>query len=377
MGPDLAKMTGNQHNIVSFDPRGVGESGPLIDCWPNHPERRAQFERLFYPEVSNASSTALDTQYYTAEIFGKACTADAGGVNGNASFISTPAVAHDMLTYIKAEQISTGKPSDDSKISYYGVSYGTILGATFASLFPDRVERMILDGVFVASDYYNLEWKTNLYDTDGALSSFSNYCYQGGKENCSFWGPSASNITKRLNNIFADLKYRPIPIPSSDSCSIPLMATYSDLKQVALQSTYSPLTGFPMLDGVLSGLEQGNTSAYVTAVTSGDLPANPCKDGTHKLTVDASTLIKCVDGWNGSKFDDIEQYRQYVGSLVAESSFFGEVWPNNAGNVLCRSFNGKPPKSGQIAGSIMKSKKTSFPILFVTADIDPVTPKRG
>lgn len=349
-GPDLAQMTGNQYNIVSFDPRGVGESGPVIDCWPNHPERRAQFEKLFYPDVSNASSIALETQYYTAELFGKACTSNAGGPNGNASFISTPAVAYDMLTYTEAEQVAAGKPSHRSRLLYYGVSYGTVLGATFASLFPDRVERMILDGVFVASDYYNLGWSTNLYDTDKALASFPQYCYQGGAANCSFWGPSVQNITNRLYSLFAHLKYHPIPIPSSGFCEIPLMATYSDLKEIALLSLYSPLTGFPQLADVLFGLERGNTSAYVAAVTNGSVPANPCNNGTTGSTTDVNTLIKCVDGSAGAKFANLTQYREYVHQLVADSSFFGEVWPNNAGAVLCRSFEGNPPKSAQVAG---------------------------
>ncbi|KAG2002063.1 hypothetical protein GB937_009829 [Aspergillus fischeri] len=39
------------------------ESGKAVES----PEKRAQFENLFYPEVSHASSTALGTRYYAAE----------------------------------------------------------------------------------------------------------------------------------------------------------------------------------------------------------------------------------------------------------------------------------------------------------------------
>lgn len=352
-GQALAELLGNQHNIVGFDPRGVSNSGPVVDCWPNHPERRAQFEKLFYPDVSNASSTSLDTQYYAAEIFGEACTSSVGGSNGNASFISTPAVAHDLLTYINAEQVAAGKPVNSSKIVYYGISYGTVLGATFASMFPDHVGKMILDGVFVASDYYDLGWTTNLYDTDKALDSFCKYCYQGGSQNCSFWGPSVQNITSRLHGILDDLKYHPIPIPSSDACEIPLLATYSDLKQYILASLYLPLSDFPELADVLSGLEQGNTTAYVTAVTSGSLPANPCNNGTTGSTVDVDTLIECVDGYNGRKFQNISQYRNYVDTLTSQSHFFGEVWPSKDNSVSCRSFEVTPPESGRLPGKLL------------------------
>jgi pimeloyl-ACP methyl ester carboxylesterase len=375
-GQAVSELLGGQYNIVGIDGRAVGHSGPTVDCWPGHPEQRAQFEKLYYPYVSHASSTALETQFYAADIFGQACTLTVGGSDGNASFISTPAVARDMLSYIQAEQVSSGKPVNEAKLTYWGVSYGTVLGITFASMFPNNVERLIVDGVLDASDYYDLAWKHNLFETDEAIESFSEYCYQGGPQNCSFWGPSATNISDRFDSLLADLKYNPIPIPSSEACDIPLLATYSDLKQYALESLYSPLTGFPILADVLSSLEAGNITEYLAAVTSGSIPADPCNNGSAGSTIDANTLIKCVDGYDGTKYATLEEYRDYVEALTYESEFFGEVWPNNANTVACRSFDVEVPETGKLAGSIMETRNTSFPILFVTADVDPVTPKR-
>ncbi|OKL60646.1 hypothetical protein UA08_04053 [Talaromyces atroroseus] len=376
-GQALSELLGGQHNIVGIDGRAVGHSGPTVDCWPGHPEQRAQFEKLYYPFISYASSVALETQFYAADIFGQACTSTVGGSNGNASFISTPAVARDMLTYIQAEQVAAGKPADDAKLTYWGLSYGTVLGVTFASMFPDKVDRMIVDGVLDASDYYDLAWKQNLFETDEAIKSFSQYCYQGGPQNCSFWGPSAANISDRFDSLLAELKYNPIPIPSSEACEIPLLATYSDLKQYALEALYTPLMYFPILADVLSSLEAGNTTDYLAAVMSGSIPADPCNNGTIGSTIDTDTLIKCVDGYGGTKYATLEEYRAYVETLTYESEVFGEVWPNNANTVACRSFDVEIPEAGKLAASIMEPRNTLFPILFVTADIDPVTPKRN
>jgi hypothetical protein len=54
----------------------------------------------------------------------------------------------------------------EEKLQYWGFSYGTVLGATFAALQPHRVSRLILDGVVDSEDYYSLEFRNNLNDTE-------------------------------------------------------------------------------------------------------------------------------------------------------------------------------------------------------------------
>lgn len=54
-------------------------------------------------------------------------------------------------------------------LQYLGFSYGTFLGNTFGSMFPDRVKRMVLDGVVDATDYTAQGWITNLQDTDKVM----------------------------------------------------------------------------------------------------------------------------------------------------------------------------------------------------------------
>ena len=43
----------------------------------------------------------------------------------------------------------------DKKLNYFGFSYGTFLGATYASLFPDNYRAMVLDGPVDANGYIN------------------------------------------------------------------------------------------------------------------------------------------------------------------------------------------------------------------------------
>jgi hypothetical protein len=109
-----------------------------VDCWPGNSEGRAQFERLYYPEFYNASSTAAGRQFAAAEVFGDVRCSIVGGSNGSAAFVSAPAVARDMLSFVEAEQkqrlAKNESDNEQAKLWYYGVSYGTVLGVTFAHL---------------------------------------------------------------------------------------------------------------------------------------------------------------------------------------------------------------------------------------------------
>jgi hypothetical protein len=158
------------------------------------------------------------------------------------------------------------------------------------------------------------------------------------------------NIRDRLRKLLDHLKYNPIPVSNSPACSLPLLATYSGVKEMALQAAFLPLGAFPLFAAVLAGLEKGDATAYVSAATGGLLPANPCNNGTQGTTQEIGTLIKCVDGYGSNPLKTLDQYRDYVKSQNDQSKFLGEVWPNNANGVLCRSFEVEPPESGRLHG---------------------------
>lgn len=321
----LTQLVGTQYNLVGFDPRGVNNSGPSVDCFAGDSDALTAFQLAFFSEVSNASSTSLAQQFFSADIFGERCTAALRSQNDTGKYISTPAVAQDMLSYIKAEQELVGKPQEDAMLWYYSLSYGTVLGQTFASMFPNNVGRLILDGVFDAQDYYDLGWRTNIVDADEALETFSTYCHQAGPKNCTFWGPSAQNISTRLDKILTNLKNYPVPVAGLEAGSTAGLATYSDLKQLMFWALYVATDRFPVLADALHGLEEGNGSAVVNGwqLAIGD---------------NEGTLIRCVDGYgNRTALSSIEKYATYVKLLESQSKYFGEVWPNNANTVLCRS----------------------------------------
>ncbi|MGL4178263.1 MAG: alpha/beta hydrolase [Dermatophilaceae bacterium] len=122
------------YDVVGFDPRGVARSAP-VDCvtdsglddylgadpTPDTPAERTQFRS-------------------TAAAFGEACAKNGGAVVGH---VSTVEAARDMDVLRGA--------LGEKQLTYLGKSYGTLLGTTYAELFPKQVGRMVLDGV-VAPD---------------------------------------------------------------------------------------------------------------------------------------------------------------------------------------------------------------------------------
>ncbi|KAK6815715.1 hypothetical protein PG987_016481 [Apiospora arundinis] len=242
----LPTVLGDQYNVVSFDPRGVNNSGLVLDCFSGNNEARAAFNRAQHTGITNASSTSLAEQYYASAIYGEWCNHAVENGSSHGYYVTTPASARDLLSFVEAEAVAAGRPAADAKLWAYGSSYGTIVGTTFASLFPDRVGRMVLDGVADAEDYYNNDRKSNVALLDEAMGKFVTFCHVGGPEACAFWGPTPADITARLDGLIHQLQNHPVPVSGLASAKpMPALVTYADLEALFMKAIYDPVMLFP------------------------------------------------------------------------------------------------------------------------------------
>ncbi|KAJ8507349.1 hypothetical protein ONZ45_g10275 [Pleurotus djamor] len=368
--PILRALLGDSYNIVYIDPRGVNNTTPNIDCFPGSPQTRDTFRTLYFREVANATSTSYATQFAYAQAYGEWCNASAGGPNGTARFAGTAAVARDMLTFIEAEARSLGQPESEAQLWYYAYSYGTVLGATFAAMYPNRIGRMVLDSVMDTEDYYLLQWRRNLFDADAVMERFFTDCSAAGEDGCAFWGPNATDVRSRFDSILASLKEQPLPV-SVPLGAMPMIATYADLKQLLRRYVYFPLAYYPTLAGIMHDLENGNgTSLLINAgVYFGPLPERAAW-----AAGDAGSIIPCVDGWGRSNLT-VEGWQEQAEFLINQSRYIGDAWGHIP--LDCISMDVPPPASGRYNGYLPTSAaNTSFPIMFVNNDLDPVTPLR-
>ncbi len=119
------KQLSNQYDLVGFSPRGVGASTQLY-CASN------EFEKETQSLNTDRSPQNLQNALYNARLQAQTCRK-----NPLTPYINTDQTARDMDLIREL--------AGDAKLNYIGYSYGTWLGAWYASLFPERVGRMLLD----------------------------------------------------------------------------------------------------------------------------------------------------------------------------------------------------------------------------------------
>lgn len=114
------------YDLIGFDPRGIGRSTP-VTCGLTQEQAFQAFPQL---EQDHSFRKTAEFARFVAD----AC---AGTTSDTLPFITTANTARDM----DAIRALLG----ESTISYFAWSYGTYLGAVYASLYPARADRVVLD----------------------------------------------------------------------------------------------------------------------------------------------------------------------------------------------------------------------------------------
>ena len=122
------------YDVVGFDPRGTGTSEP-VDCLTD-----AELDTYLASDPSPDDAAEADRFVGLVTSIGRGCAADDAEL---AAHVSTIEAARDMDVLRSA--------LGHEQLDYLGKSYGTMLGATYAELFPEQVGRFVLDGALDVS----------------------------------------------------------------------------------------------------------------------------------------------------------------------------------------------------------------------------------
>ncbi|KAI5114657.1 hypothetical protein M0805_002404, partial [Coniferiporia weirii] len=163
--PLFREILGEGFDLIGFDPRGVGHTSPFVSAFSTSVEAGAFF--IGEKGNINVSTSALGDSVAQGRILERLIVDRARRA---AEHVSTPTVTRDMMSIVRA--------AGQEKLQYWGFSYGTVLGATFAALFPDNVGRVVIDGVVDSENYFAGLWSNNLRDTDAALLDIFQSCVE-------------------------------------------------------------------------------------------------------------------------------------------------------------------------------------------------------
>ena len=341
----LPETVRDRFDVVSFDPRGTGASRP-IDCVDD-----GVLDLSAGLAAVPATSDQLAVLHTYNEQFAAGCKQRMGAYAGQ---VGTRNVARDL----EAIRIALGVPTLD----YLGYSYGTIVGATYAQMFPSAVGRMVLDGppdYWLSARDYAFDQAKGFMD---ALSAFLDWCQQTG---CSL----ATSGTPRdlLNQLIARVDQEPMPASYTlDGVTREGRLTSGLLENAVLAMLYDRSGGWPALADALS--EAVNTGQAATLLSMSDHYLGRATDGHWNPLFEANAVISCVDRPATTT--------PTTAAELADVAAFQSELPPWGGSFATASCVGMPkPAKGDRLGDVRVH--ATGPILVIGTTGDPAAPYAG
>ncbi|MEU8651372.1 alpha/beta hydrolase [Streptomyces sp. NPDC048737] len=240
-GKEFMDLT-DGYDVVTFDPRGVGRSSP-VSC--------GDAEDDAYAAVDDDPDELDDPRALLARLkkAAAACAEHSGPVLPH---IGTVDAARDM-DVIRAAL-------GDRKLNYLGFSYGTRLGAVYAAQFPDRVGRLVLDGVDTLTEPLAEQGIAGARGQQVALDDFVDWCV---KDIACPFGQDARTAREEVRRLVRSMDEDPVPTDFGEAF------TGQDLVGAIGQGLYSKQL-WPSLQRALAQLvESGDTSGVMAFATGG------------------------------------------------------------------------------------------------------------
>ncbi|KAK5060015.1 hypothetical protein LTR84_009899 [Exophiala bonariae] len=343
--PPYAKLAhtviGPQWNLVSWDPRGTGYTLPFacdLGASGSPPARKRDVGTL---ASTNLTEVFLNGGWEAAGQLADYCATQA---DETATLIGTAFTARDMMMIVDAL-------GEDGLLRYYGWSYGTALGSYAAAMFPERVERMVLDGNVNPHDYQAGHYGEFVVDSDAAFTGFLQACFEAA-DDCAFYSVIKPNTTQDLLD---SINFVLAPLAENATSSIEAYTNYIALKGILFSPLYWPAT-WATLGETLADLWQGNITE----------PANTTARPTYGEAANAVIGIRAGDATfianSSDEYLARVQYEATVSPGFSDISYFS-LWV---------SAQWRLPAKERYWGDF--SATTKNPILYVNGQFDPVTP---
>lgn len=331
----LPSSVRQRFNVVGFDPRGVGGSTPVqclsdaqLDAYTQGPAA----------PLNTAQQTAMVTQ---AQQLAAGCKAKSGA---QLTHVSTEDAARDM-DVLRAVL-------GDAKLTYYGASYGTFMGALYAELFPNHVRALVLDSALDPSLSADQQDSQQAVSFEQLLQLFEQWC--SSRAGCPL-GNSPAAAGQQLDALMARVAANPLP------GSGPRVVGSGPFATALASAMYSPDFGFPRLETALAAA-MGGDGSQLLAMADEENGRNA--DGHYDNLLASNVAINCVDRPHPSS---VAAIAAQATADAAQAPHFGAA---NAWSELPCAFW---PAPAQISPHRIAAKGTP-PLLIVAGREDPATP---
>jgi pimeloyl-ACP methyl ester carboxylesterase len=324
----------DSYDIVGFDPRGVGQSTP-VDCLTDDALDA-------YIAVDPDPDDLAETQAYvdTGVEMANGCAKQKDGISAH---VSTVEAARDMDVLRAA--------LGEDQLDYFGASYGTQLGSTYAELYPDRVGRFVLDGA-IAPGLSVID--SNLAQAKGfevALRSYVENCVDDGS--C-FLGDTVDQGVERVQKLLADIDDE--PLPAGDRELTAGNALYGLITPLYVESYW------PYLTDALQAALKGDGSQLMNL--SDQYAGRDPEAGYINNTMEANWAINCLDDSSGLTPAEV---RKELPAFEKAAPTFGAALAWMLTGCAAEKFEATEPEPEIDA-------EGSNPIVVIGTTRDPATP---
>ena len=322
-------------DIIGWDPRGTGLSDPAIDCIDDYDRYFASADVT--PDDDAERQQIIDL----AEELTAACEDANGDI---LPYIGTNNSARDMDSIRRA--------LGEEKISYFGFSYGSELGAAWATLFPETVRAAVLDG---AADPDADPLESSIQQSKGFEATLTTYLAQCSADpECAFHnGGDAEGAFDELMRSVDES-----PIPSEPGRPDVNLAVF---RQAVVQAMYSD-SFWPQLSEALADAQNDDGEGLLAL---NDAYYQRSEDGTWGNELEAFQAISCMDQIERPTVEESDADALVINQAAPRVS------PNTTGDYMCTFFPEAIDPRVEITGA------GAGPIVVVGTTGDAATPLEG
>ena len=333
----------DEYNIVGFDPRGVGKSS-AVKCLSASALEKYLYQQSPYKYLSDADLKYSKDQY---KKFADACKKNTGDLLG---FVDTSSAAKDM-DVIRAVL-------GEEKLNYLGYSYGTLLGATYAVLYPEKVGRFVLDGVVDPTTSAEEDSLNQLRGFTSAMEAYLADCINNVSD-CPFRGLTVKQAMQKIGKEFLG-KLENGAIDTTDGRKLSLASGFTGI----IAALYDKAS-WTYLNTAFSEFFSADRDGRIFLLLADSYYTFDGDSG--EFTSNINEAFKAVTCLDSRESEDETKMQEQNQRALEISSVFGRYW--QYGGLAC---HGWPYPVKQLPADY--SAKGAPTMLVIGTTNDPATP---